>query len=164
MSEQEYSPPSQQELDQLTGEIAALIKYQRRHYMVNKTLYIALISFSIIGSGIIALAGFADQGIIAAILGVAVGISVGLQDAFAYSEKAEFKAIIVTAAINLQTDVKFKIKSREAFDRAIDQLKSLHLYAWQNIPRGQGIEAAATLKLEMSNPTQSTPGTLPETR
>jgi hypothetical protein len=148
----EDSSANDEKVTVLQQEIEAfLVPLRRRHVMTFRG-NAALIIVGLALSAGVTIASILDYGLIAAILGVAIGYVIGVQNAFPIGEKAEFYRLLIAEGDNPINELKFEVKTDAEFLDRVDKFKKLRMYGAENLPRGQGMQAVKNFHKDMSAP------------
>jgi hypothetical protein len=123
----------------------------RQRHKLNYRGNAALIIVGLALSAGVTIAGILDYGLVAAILGVAVGYVIGVQNAFPIGEKAEFYRLIIAEGDNLISELKFEVKTEGQFLNRVNKFQKLRMYGTENLPRGQGMQAVKNFYKDMSD-------------
>jgi len=109
-------------------------------------MHSALIVLGILLGLAVTAAGFLGYGIIAGLLGLGVTLFVSLQNAFNFSDKADFYRVIHNESKILRDRLRYKVDSSEDFVALIDAFGMLRRHASEKIPKGKGIEVVKEIQ------------------
>jgi hypothetical protein len=107
----------------------------------------------VLGVGV-SLAGFLNYGFLAGVMGMMITALIGFQNAFNFSEKADFYHIIHNEAKALRDRLRYKVATAQEFGTVVDELGVLRNYAAKELPKGKGMETVR----EMYSGSQPQPG------
>ena len=134
----------------LESDIAQFSEQYQKLHRANWRLNAILILLGLVLSASVTVAGMFNQGIMAALLGVAIAFLIGIQNAFPMSDKAEFYRVIVAESQNMLLELKHTIDTKEEFEIVVLNFQTLRKHAAAGLPRGQGMEAVRNMYKELS--------------
>jgi hypothetical protein len=147
---QNQEPVDATRAEALQHEIESFLVPLRRRHITTFRGNAALIIIGLALSARVTIAGILDYGLIAAILGVAIGYVIGVQNAFPIGEKAEFYRLLIAEGDNLINELKFEVKTEAQFLNRVNKFQKLRMYGAENLPRGQGMQAIKNFYEDMS--------------
>ena len=145
----------EQKKQKLTGEIREfVVTYQKRH-RGNFHLNWILIVVGLLLSAGVTIFGMLNQGVVAAVLGVCIGLLIGMQNAFPLGEKAEFYRLMVVEGQNLISILDYEVNTDKDFASIEKQFRKLRSHAASDLPKGKGMDAVKEMYQDLSKADQS---------
>jgi len=136
--------------DKVSEDAEALRKqvdsFQTNQWKKHKNAAHLSIAFTVLGvllGAAVTAAGFFDLSKVAGVLGIAMTVLIGLNDAFNFSEKANFYAGIHAEGKALRDRLRYLVKSEQEFKDAFNEYQGLRLKSAQQAPKGKGISIAS---------------------
>lgn len=126
----------QQLLRQIEAFVQTFWRLRKRNAWINTSLVVGGL---VLGLGV-SLAGFLNHGFLAGVLGIVITALIGLQNAFNFSERADFYHIIHNEAKALRDRLRYKVSTTQEFRTVVDELGILRNHAAKELPRGKGME------------------------
>ncbi len=123
--------------------------FQLRHRQ-NYHLNWVLILVGLLLSAGVTIAGMLNYGVIAAIMGVGIGLLIGIQNAFPFSEKADFYRLVMSESWNLKTTLEYKVETNRQFTIVLNKFMKLRDHAAASLPKGQGMDAVRKMYEDLS--------------
>ena len=114
-------------------------KYWKLH-LNDFTLNWVTIIVALILTASVTVAGVYGAAQFAAVFGVGIAFLIGLQNAFPFSEKAEFYRVIVADCENLRDDLKYRMKTEHEFKQLVLKFEALREDAAKKRPKGREIQ------------------------
>jgi hypothetical protein len=136
-------------VEKLGKELEQLLEMHRQRHGANYRANAVLIGFGIVGSISVSATGLLGYPTAAGILGLMVALCIGLQNAYAFGEKAEYQRIVATEAENLLSRLQIEVKGESDFEKLFSEFLVLRTSAAKNIPRGKTIEAVREMATEL---------------
>ena len=136
-------------LEKLLREVKELGDTHKQRHKGNYRTHAVLIALGVIGSISVSAAGLLGYALPAGLLGLMVALCIGLQNAFAFGERAEFQRIVAIEADNLRSRLELDVKGLTEFDRVLAEFLVLRTSAARNIPRGKGMDAVREMATEL---------------
>lgn len=133
-------PPDLASLEKLKKQMEGFVGWSWGEHHRNNRFATLVVVFGIVLGVAVTAAGFLGYGVAAGLIGLVITLFVGLQNAFNFSEKADFYRIVHVEAKVLRDNAAYKVRSQADLERLVDALSMLRKYAAQNIPKGRGIE------------------------
>lgn len=133
-------PPDPAMLEKLNKQIEGFMGWSWGEHRRNNRFATVVVVLGIVLGIAVTAAGFLGYGVAAGLIGLAVTLFIGLQNAFNFSEKADFYRIVHVEAKVLRDQTVYKVRSQGDLERLVDTLTTLRRYAAQRIPKGRGIE------------------------
>lgn len=132
--------PDPDKAKMLAEQIQGFLEYYWRLHINSSWMSSGLVVLGIFLGLAVTGAGFLGYGIVAGFLGLAVTLFISLQNAFNFSEKAEFYRVIHNEAKILRDRLRYKVYCKEELEGIVDSFASLRRRAAEKLPRGKGIE------------------------
>ncbi len=133
-------PADPKMIEEAKNEIASFGAQIRQRHGTNWAASSGLVASGILLSIGVTAAGFFGPGWLAGALGLIVTLFIALQNAFFFSEKAEFQRVVFTEAENLLSLLKFRVRSPAQFDSVIDAFMTLKKSGATGLPHGKGMQ------------------------
>ncbi len=135
---------------QLLREIQEFAREMKKRHLRNYRVNTAIVLFALIFSSIVTIAGFLDQGKIAAFLGVSIAFLIAVQNAFPIAEKSEFYRTIADEGENLQDSLNYQVDSDAKFQDVVTKFQTLRKFSAEKMPKGRGMETVKDMYKEMT--------------
>ncbi|GKQ99781.1 hypothetical protein [Aeromonas hydrophila] len=127
----------------LEGHIVGYMNFKWKLYSRNYWLNCFLVVFAILTSVSVTLVGLLGLEKYSPYIGIVLTVTISMQTAFNFSERADFYLNIHTQAKSLRDRIKFNVKTEKELENVVDILSQLRMKASSEIPKGKGMKVVS---------------------